>query len=113
MTATLQAETWTAVARQLRQAMRGRVVSYGDEDYASARHVWNRAVDHRPGIIAFCESVEDVQVAVLAARAHALPASVRGAGLDATGRSVRSEGLVIDLSAMNALRVEGRTLTCG
>ena len=54
----------------LRVQMPGRITTRGDEGYASARKVWNGAVDHYPAAIVFCEKVDDVQAAVRAARAH-------------------------------------------
>jgi FAD binding domain/Berberine and berberine like len=99
------------VAHGLRAKMQGRVIARGDEDYETARKVWNGAVDHRPLVIAFCESAEDVQAAVRTARAHNMPVSVRGGGHDAAGRAVRPDGLVIDLSLMNNVRIDGQIAT--
>src|SRR5258708_39564407 len=76
--------------------MRGKVVLPSDDAYDSVRH----AVDHRPALLAICETPEDVKAAVRIAKAHQLPLSVRGGGHDWAGRALRHEGLVIDLSAM-------------
>jgi hypothetical protein len=100
-----------AVVRDLQALIQGRVISPADEDYGNARKVWNGAVDHHPAAIAFCKSTADVQAAVRTARAHGLPVSVRAAGHDAAGRSVRSGALVIDLSFMNQVEVNGQTAT--
>jgi FAD/FMN-containing dehydrogenase len=70
--------------------------------------VWNSAVDHQPALIALCKTVEDVQQAILAARAHRLPLSVRGGGHDWAGRALRHEGLVIDLSEMRHIEIDPR-----
>src|SRR5215467_8173854 len=91
--------------------MQGAVVARGDEGYEAASKVWNGAVDHYPAGIAFCESVEDVQAAVRTARARQMSAAVRSAGHDVTGRSVRSDALVIDLSLLNHVRVDGEIAT--
>jgi FAD/FMN-containing dehydrogenase len=111
MSVTAQLTSWAAAARDLRSAMRGKVIACGDEGYANARRAWNRAVDEHPALFAFCESTQDVQAAVRAARAHSLPLSVRGAGLDAMGRSLRPGGLVIDLSAMTGVQADATTAT--
>jgi FAD binding domain/Berberine and berberine like len=107
-----------AAAHDLGAVMQGIVVLPGEgassttvrgsvpDAYASARQIWNDAVDHRPALIALCRSVEDVQVAVRAARAHALPLSVRGGGHDWAGRALRHDGLVIDLSAMRRVEID-------
>jgi hypothetical protein len=76
--------------------------------YARARRLWNGAVDHYPALFAMCESVDDVQAAVRAARAHDLPLSVRGGGHDWAGRALRHSGLVIDLSEMRRVSVDPR-----
>ncbi|MGO4507989.1 FAD-binding oxidoreductase [Bradyrhizobium sp. 2TAF36] len=95
----------------LQTQMQGRVIARGDEGYDSARRVWNGAVDHYPVAIVLCESVEDVQAAVRTARAHNMPVSVRSGGYDVTGRSVRSEAVVIDLSQLNHVHIEGQIAT--
>jgi len=95
----------------LRVQMPGRITARGDEGYASARKVWNGAVDHYPAAIVFCEKVDDVQAAVRAARAHNMPVSVRGRGHDLAGRSVRPDALVIDLSLMNDVHIDRQTAT--
>jgi FAD/FMN-containing dehydrogenase len=67
--------------------MRGKVVLPGDDAYDSIRQVWNGAVDHRPALLAICETSEDVKAAVRIAKAHQLPLSVRGGGHDWAGRA--------------------------
>jgi hypothetical protein len=49
---------------------RGEVALPSDKAYAGARQIWNSAVEHRPALFAFCETPEDVQAAVRAARAQ-------------------------------------------
>jgi hypothetical protein len=95
-----------AATEDLRSVMRGKVVSAGDEDYPGALHVWNGAVDHRPAVVAICETVGDVQAALRTARAHNLAISVRGGGHDWAGRALRHNGLVIDLTAMRSVEVD-------
>ena len=95
----------------LRDQMQGRVTARGDEGYNDARKVWNGAIDHFPIAIAFCKSVEDVQAAIRTARSHNIPVSVRSGGYDVTGRSVRSEALVIDLSLLDDLRIDRKIAT--
>jgi hypothetical protein len=93
-------------ARDLRAVMQGRVVLRGDDDYAQTRQIWNRAVENRPALLAVCETTEDVQAAVRAARRHGLPLSVRGGGHDWAGRALCPDGLVIDLSRMTQVIVD-------
>jgi hypothetical protein len=101
-------ESSRAAAQDLQNLMAGKVALPGDERYATARRVWNGALDRYPALIAFCESVQDVRAALRAARAHGLAVSVRGTGYDVAGRSVRSGALVIDLSSMNQVEVNAR-----
>ena len=99
------------VVRDLQAQMKGRVTARGNEGYDNARKVWNGAMDHHPAAIAFCESAEDVQAAVRTARVHDMLVSVRGRGHDAAGRSVRPDALVIDLSLMNHVQIDGQIAT--
>jgi FAD/FMN-containing dehydrogenase len=95
-----------AAARDLRAAMRGEVVSPWDAGYVQARRIWNGAIKHAPALFARCETADDVRAAVRAAREHDLPLSVRGGGHDWAGRSLRDNGLVIDLSAMRHVEID-------
>jgi FAD/FMN-containing dehydrogenase len=78
--------------------------------YDEARHVWNAAVNRRPPVIVRCESTGDVQSSIRAARTCGLSLSVRGGGHDWAGRAVQGE-LVVDLTRMRHVRVEGRVAT--
>jgi FAD/FMN-containing dehydrogenase len=92
----------------LRSAMRGHVVSPEDDLYDTARRIWNGAVDHRPLLIALCETIDDVQLVVRTGHKYGLPLSVLGGGYDWAGRSMREQGLVIDLSAMRQVTVDAK-----
>ena len=64
--------------------MQGRVVPWGDDDYARARRVWNEAVENQPALFAVCETSADVQAAVRSARSMRSPC--RRVAEDMTGR---------------------------
>jgi hypothetical protein len=49
---------------EFRSALRGDVMAADDAGYEHARHVWNGNIDRRPGLIARCAGVADVQQAV-------------------------------------------------
>src|SRR5262250_957403 len=59
----------------------------------------------KTGAVFHCHGPEDVQAAVRVARDCDLPLSVRGGGHDWAGRAL-CDGLVIDLSGMNAVAIE-------
>jgi FAD/FMN-containing dehydrogenase len=92
-------------ARTLRESMAGSVLLAGDQDYETARLVWNGAVSRMPAVIARCASEDDVVAVVRTAREHGLPLSVRGGGHDWAGRALCDGGLVADLSAMRDVMV--------
>jgi FAD/FMN-containing dehydrogenase len=98
-----------AATRELRAKMQGRVVSWGDDDYAGTRRVWNGAVENQPALFAVCETSADVQAAMRSARQHGFPLSVRGGGHDWAGRALCPDGLVIDLSKMRQVIVDPHT----
>ena len=88
------------------EGFRGRLISAGDADYDSARAVWNGAIDRRPRLIARCIGSADVVAAVRFARDHDLEIAIRGGGHNVAGTAVCDDGIVIDLSAMRAVRVD-------
>src|SRR5262245_5712813 len=85
---------------------RGRLIKPDDADYDNARAVWNGAVDRRPRLIARCIGTADVVAAVRFARDHDLEIAIRGGGHNVAGTAVCDDGIVIDLSAMRAVRVD-------
>ena len=90
---------------------RGRLINSDHDDYDSARAVWNGAIDRRPRLIARCIGTADVVAAVRFARDHDLEIAIRGGGHNVAGTAVCDDGIVIDLSATRAVRVDpkGRT----
>jgi len=89
-----------------RGAIKGELLLPGDGGYDEARVIWNAMFDRRPGLIVRCAGVADVVEAVGFARRHGLLLSVRGGGHNVAGYAVCDDGLMIDLSAMNAVRVD-------
>jgi FAD/FMN-containing dehydrogenase len=85
---------------------RGRLIAAHDPDYGTARAVWNGAIDRHPQLIARCVGAADVVAAVRFARDHDLPIAIRGGGHNVAGTAVCDDGIVIDLSAMRAVRVD-------
>jgi FAD/FMN-containing dehydrogenase len=85
---------------------RGRLISAEHADYDIARAVWNGAIDRRPRLIAGCRGTADVAAAVRFARDHELEIAIRGGGHNVAGTAVCDDGIVIDVSAMRAVRVD-------
>jgi FAD binding domain/Berberine and berberine like len=98
-----------AAIKELGDAMTGPVLLSGHADYDGARTVWNGMHDRRPALIARCLSSEDVSNAVTFARERDLLTAVRGGGHSWPGKSVCDDGLMIDLSRMNAATADAET----
>jgi len=90
----------------LRQSMSGPVLGPEDSGYDDARRLWNAAIDRRPAVIARCQSAADVSRAVRFARDHGLEIAVRGGAHNPSGSASVDDGLMIDLSPLNAVSVD-------
>ncbi len=95
-----------ATVRELRDALRGELIEPTDAAYEEARSVWNGMIDRHPALIARCAGTADVVAAIRFARSEGLTVAVRGGGHNVAGNAVCDGGLVIDLSAMKAVRVD-------
>jgi FAD/FMN-containing dehydrogenase len=95
----------SAITR-FRSSLRGDLILPVDEGYEEARKVYNGMIDRRPGLIARCVNTADVITAVNFARENNLMLAVRGGGHNGAGLGTCDDGLVIDLSAMNGIRVD-------
>lgn len=90
---------------------RGACLTAADDGYDAARVIWNGSADKRPAIIAQCVGAADVIDAVNFAREHDLRVAVRGGGHNVAGNAMCDDGIVIDLSAMNSVRVDVKAHT--
>src|SRR5947208_1075312 len=90
----------------LASAVKGRVVEAGAPDYDEARALYNGMIDKRPAAIAYCADEADVAAAVRNGVEHGLRIAVRGGGHNGGGLGSVDDGLVIDLSQMNAIEVD-------
>jgi len=93
----------------LRRSLAGAVIAPADPGYDAARHSFNALVDRRPAVIARCLGADDVATAFDFARAQGLEVAVRGGGHNPAGHCVCDDGLVIDLSLMRGVDVDGDT----
>jgi FAD/FMN-containing dehydrogenase len=95
-----------ATIEELREGVRGTVVTPADPEYDAARATWNGMIDRRPALVVRCAGVDDVVAAVAFARSQGLEIAVRGGGHSLPGFSTTDGGLVIDLSPMRAVQVD-------
>jgi hypothetical protein len=105
----------TSVREELESGLRGEVACPGDRGYDTARGVFNAMIDRRPLAVIRCADASDVVRGIAFARRHDLPLSVRGGGHSVAGHAVRDGAVMVDLSAMKALRVDpaARTVRAG
>jgi FAD/FMN-containing dehydrogenase len=92
---------------ELRRSLTGDVIGPEDAEYDAARRCYNALVDRRPAVIARCAGADDVATAFDFARAQELEVAVRGGGHNPAGHCVADGALVIDLSPMRAVEVDG------
>src|ERR1700675_2418886 len=96
---------------QLREQVRGSVVSSEDEGYEEARKVYNAMIDKRPSVIVGCVDAGGVIAAVNHARENGVAVAIRGGGHSVPGFGTCDEGVVVDLSGMRGVRVDPRNQT--
>jgi FAD/FMN-containing dehydrogenase len=90
----------------LAERLTGELIRPGHDDYDARRRVWNGMIDRRPAAIARCADAQDVAAAVRFAVDHGLPLTVRGGGHNVAGTAICDDGVVVDLSAMNGVRID-------
>ena len=91
---------------RLASRIQGRMIGQGDPSYDDARAIWNARIDRRPLAVVQCAGAADVIACVRFVRERALPLSVRGGGHHVSGHALCDDGIVIDLSQMNDIRVD-------
>jgi hypothetical protein len=99
-------EAGEEVYSSLRQRFQGDLLRPGNAGYEEARGVWNGMFDRRPGLIARCADVGDIQNAIRAAAAAGMLTAVRCGGHSLAGFSTCDGGMVIDLSRMQQVTVD-------
>jgi FAD/FMN-containing dehydrogenase len=91
---------------KLAASIQGHLTRPEDAGYDQARAVWNAMIDRKPALIVGCLGAADVVEAVNFAREHRLATAVRGCGHNIAGNAVCNDGVVIDLSDMNSVRID-------
>jgi len=102
MTSSAAAERLTTLSEHLR----GTVLLPGDDGFDAARATWNGMIDRHPAAIVRCRGTADVIAAVNHARESGLPVSIRAGGHNVAGKAICDDGIVVDLSLMNDVRVD-------
>lgn len=90
----------------LAEQIRGSLLLPSEAGYDAARAIWNGMIDKRPAAVARCRGTADVIAAVSCARAAGIPLSIRAGGHNVAGKAICNDGLVVDLSLMNDVRVD-------
>jgi FAD/FMN-containing dehydrogenase len=90
----------------LKTSLRGTLLQPDDAGYEVARKVYNGMIDRRPRFIVRCSNVADVIIAVKFTGKHQLLVAVRGGGHNGAGLGTCDDGLVIDLSRLQGIRVD-------
>lgn len=96
---------------ELREQVRGDVITPDDGAYDEARRVNNAMIDKRPQVVVRIRDAGDVKSTVDFAREHELDLSVRGGGHSVPGFGTCDDGVVIDLSLTRGVRVDLATTT--
>jgi hypothetical protein len=96
-----------ASVSELRGSVAGAVLTPDDIAYERARVCFNALIDRRPAVIVRCLRPRDVATAFDFARSQGLEVAVRGGGHNPAGHCVCDGGLVIDLTLMNDVEVDG------
>ncbi len=87
-------------------ALDGAIIDPEHADYPAARRVWNGMADRLPAAIVRAETIADVQKVVVKAAERGVLLAVRGGGHSLPGFSTCDDGIVLDLSRMNAIAVD-------
>src|SRR4051794_39944536 len=87
----------------------------GDDGYAEAVNIWNGAITRRPSVAVRCSTDADVAAALVYAKHESLEVSVRGGGHNYAGFALTDGGVMIDLTPMKTVVVDGdaRRARCG
>ncbi|MER7753385.1 FAD-binding oxidoreductase [Kitasatospora sp. NPDC097643] len=99
---------------ELRERVRGAVLTPGDEGFQEARVVYNAMIDRRPAVIVRVANAGDVITTVRYAAEHGLDLAVRGGAHSAPGFGTCDGGVVIDFSGLRGVRIDPvrRTARC-
>lgn len=96
---------------ELRDQVRGPVITPEDDEYEEARSVHNGMIDRRPAVIVRVANAGDVMTTVRYAADNDLKLAIRGGGHSGPGFGTVDDGVVIDFSGMRGVRVDPSACT--
>jgi hypothetical protein len=96
----------SAAIRALAAKIDGHLVTPDDDDYDTARLIFNRAFDRHPALIVYCANASDVARGLEFAQKTNVSIAVRSGGHNRAGFSTCDNGVVLDLSKMNQVTVD-------
>lgn len=91
---------------ELRAELRGTVIAPGEAGYDAARRVFFGGFDRRPAVVVRARDATDVARVVALAGQTGLELAVRSGGHSLAGHGTSNGGIVLDLSAMDALQID-------
>jgi FAD/FMN-containing dehydrogenase len=97
----------------LASAVKGRVVGADASEYDDSRTLFNAMIDKRPAAIVYCVDEGDVAAAIGYGREQGLPIAIRSGGHNGAGLGSVDDGLVIDLSQMSRVMIDGELARVG
>jgi FAD/FMN-containing dehydrogenase len=89
----------------------GILIGPADPAYDDARALYNAMIDRRPAVIAVCSSASDVTAAIGFARSRGAAIAVRCGGHNGAGLGSVDGGVVVDLSGLKDITVDGVAMT--
>jgi FAD/FMN-containing dehydrogenase len=95
----------------VRAGLNGQLIAPGDAGYDEARRVVFSGFDRRPAAIVRARDASDVSRAVNLARETGTELAVRSGGHSRAGHGTSEGGIVLDLSAMNAVEIDADSRT--
>lgn len=87
-------------------SLRGELILPENEKYEESRQVYNAMINRYPAAIVYCLDVADVICCVKFAKQEGIITAIRAGGHNGAGLGVVDDGLVIDLSRMNGIRID-------
>jgi len=93
----------------LSQTFRGNLLRPQSDGYQEASGIWNGTIVRKPGLIARCADIADLQLAIRGAASRRVLTAIRCGGHSLAGYGTCDGGMVINLSRMRDVGVSSQT----